>query len=365
VAEPTGLEHVTPVAITATSATERATFRKCRRQWLLSVVHRLETMEDNLNFWLGELVHSGLESYYRSIQGGLPHDVAANLALAAYEDGYDEAMEPLQGQWRAVWDLARPVYEDLGSLGYDMLVGYFEREATQPLFDEVVLVEERLFVPIVDNRGGGTLGHLAVRGDAYGRRAGFLTAADHKTAGQRLASSMLDIDDQATAEVYAGWRVLDEFPEKFVYNALLKKRPAPPRQIKGTKAEPVKLSKAKGQLTTWALYVREIRRLGLDLADYQDILDELKQAEEDDTTPFYYREETFRTPGQMAQFEDNLVEEFKDMLAVAADPRKAYPSPSAFACGSCPVRQVCAQIMDGSDPGHLIRQKYTVGEPRY
>ncbi len=361
--EPTGREHVTPVAITATSATERAVFRKCRRQWFLSVVHGLETMEGNLNFWLGELVHSGLEEYYKGIQGGLPHDVAANLALAAYEDKYLEAFEPLAAQWRAVWQLARPIYEDMGVLGYDMLAGYFEREQRQPLVDEVEQVEERLFVPIVDN--GEVIGWLAVRTDLVGRRHGLLAAIDHKTAGSKLASSMLDIDDQGTSEVFAVWRDMGEFPEKFIYNALLKKQPLPPKPVKGTKLEPVKLSKAKGQPTTYALYLAEIARLGLDRANYEDVLERLLEDEDLDETPFYYREETFRTPGQMDEFERNLLEEFKDMRAVAAEPQRAYPSPSQFACPTCPVKQACFAIMDGSDPGHVITTQYVIGESRY
>lgn len=364
--EPTGLEHVTPVEVATTSATERATFRKCRRQWFLTVVHRLETMEGNLNFWLGEIVHAGLQRYYEGQRDGEPHAARAEAALARYEEAYGEALAPLAGVWGAVWSLARPMYEDLGAMGFDMLFGYFERELTHPLAGEgdVIQVEQRLFVPILDPEGLEA-GRLSVRTDLFVRRFGDLTAVDHKTASQRLGSSMLDIDDQLTAEVYAGWKALGEFPERAVYNALLKKRPGPPKEIKGTKAEPVKLSKDKSQPTTHALYSEAIAERGLDPANYQDILDLLLENEVNDTTPFFYREETFRTPGQMAQFEQNLYHEFADMVDVAAHPERAYPAPSPFACPSCPVRQVCAAMMDETDPAHLIKSQYIVAEPRY
>lgn len=364
--EPTGQEHLTAVQITATSATERATFRKCRRQWFLTVVHHLETMEGNLNFWLGEIVHAGLQRYYEGQRDGEPHVARTEAALVRYEEAYDEAMEPLARVWGAVWGLAKPMYEDLGVMGYEMLFGYFEREVSHPLAEEgdVVQVEQRLFVPILDP-GGNEVGRLAVRTDLFVRRFGDLAAIDHKTASQRAGSSMLDIDDQLTAEVYAGWKALGEFPERAIYNALMKKRQVPPREVKGTKAEPVKLSKDKSQPTTHALYLEAIEERGLDPANYQDILDILLQNEVDDTTPFYYREETFRTPGQMAQFEANLYHEFTDMVDVAAHPEKAYPAPSPFACPSCPVRQVCAAMMDETDPDILIRSQFIVAEPRY
>lgn len=323
-------------------------------------------MEGNLNFWLGEIVHSGLQRYYEGQLAGESHADRSEAAMVRYEEAYDEAMQPLATVWGAVWSLAKPIYEDLGAMGWDMLLGYFEREIQHPLAEEgdVVQVEQRLFVPIVSPEGE-IVGQLAVRTDLFVRRFGELTAVDHKTASQRLGSSMLDIDDQLTAEVYAGWKALGEFPDKAVYNALLKKRPVPPREIKGTKAEPVKLSKAKDQPTTHSLYLGEIARLGLDRSNYDDILEALAEDAANDETPFYFREETFRTPGQMAQFEANLYQEFTDMVAVAADPPRAYPSPSPFACPSCPVRQVCAAMMDGTDPAHLITTQYIVAEPRY
>lgn len=362
--EPTGREHITPVEITMTSATERAAFRKCRRQWFLTTVHHLETMETNLNFWMGELVHSGLETYYKAQQGGLPHEERVALAQAAYEDAYEAAIEPIKEELgeNLVWPLAEPMYEDLGAMGYQMLENYYERETVHPIGDEVVQVEQRLFVPIMHE--GKEIGKLAVRTDLFVRRFGSLAAVDHKTAGHRLGSAALDIDDQLSAEVYAGWHALGEFPEQAIYNALLKRVPGPPRQIKGTKAEPIKLSKDKDQPTTFALYLAEINRLGLDRDNYEDILNTLDDREMRDVTPFFYREETFRTPGQMDQFERNLAFEFLDMVEVGAHPEKAYPNPG-FACQTCPVARVCATIMDGGDPEHLITTQFTVGKPRY
>lgn len=363
--DPTGLEPWTPVKIKGTSATERAAFRKCRRQWFLTQVHRLQTQDDNLNFWLGELVHTGLQFYYERIKEGQGHAAAAEFALDAYERAFDEAVARVKaGPLGIIWGEAGPMYQELGELGFGMLQGYFEREAREPIGDEVVEVEVRRYVPIRSPKGR-RIGTLAVRTDLVVRRYGHLAAVDHKTATQHLSPAMLDIDDQLTAETYVVWQVLGEWPEEAVYNSLAKKIPAPPERLKDGKGGVPRFSQRKDAPTTAALYRRTLAEHGLTEEGYEDILAHLDEREAADDTPFFYRETTFRTPGQIAAFEANLYQEFRDMREVAAHPERAYPNPSPFACPTCPVRQVCMAMMDGSDAGHLIRSGYTVGEPRY
>lgn len=361
--EPTGLEPFTPTRIRTTSATERAAFRRCRRQWLLTIVHRLQAPEAQVNFWFGELVHRGLEAYYVCQRAGQPHESRVGNALAAYDEAYQASLAPMQRDLGWLWPKAAQVYGDMGVLGRRVLEGYFEREPRDPLGEEVIQVEQRLWVPI-KSPSGRTIGRLSVKADVVVRRRGRLSVVDHKTAGQKMSSAQLDIDDQLTAEVYAVWKATGAFPEEALYNALLKKAPEPPKQIKGTKAEPIKLSQDRNQPTTFRLYVEEIRRLGLTTEAYSAMLAYLKDEEDAGDPKFFYREGVFRTPGQMAQFEANLYHEFRDMRAVALHPERAYPNPS-FACPSCPVRDVCLAMMDGSDPSLLIQAGYVVGDPRY
>jgi hypothetical protein len=359
--EPTGLEHVTPVKLRAVSATERASFRRCRRQWFLTQAHRLESAgEVNENFWLGELVHSALEDYYAAQREGLDEAAREAAALSAYDAAAGEAVGKVREEMGAVWSYAKAHWEELRDKGRAMAEAYLAREREDPLVDEVVEVEVRRFIPIRDPRGRA-VGKLSVRTDLVGRRDGVLCTVDHKTASSKMPKAQLDIDDQLTAEAYIVWRDLGEFPEQVGYNALLKKVPAPPKRLKDGKGGMPKLSRDRDQPTTFELYMDEIGRLGLDEEDYREHLDWLLERE----WPFGYREWTFRTPGQMASFEANLYQEFRDMRAVAADPARAYPNPSHFACPSCPVRAVCTAMMDGSDAGHLISTQYQVADPRY
>lgn len=362
-AEPTGREHLTPVDITDTSATERAAFRQCRRKWFLTLVHHLDPEEGNVNFFLGNLFHKALEVYYKSIQLGDPHDIARELALDAYQEKFDQDLAIVRQQLGFLWGVAEPMWRDAGELGFEMAQNYFDAEEHNPLFDEVVAVEVRVNVAI-NSPQGKQVGWLSVQTDIVGRKDGVLKAVDTKTASMPFNSSHLDIDDQLTAEVFAVWKATGEFPEKAVYNVAYKKVARPPKQIRGTKAEPIKLSKAKDQGTTYDLYRAEIEKHGLDKAKYVDILAYLKERDEQGENVFFEREETFRSPDQMEAFERDLYWEFTDMKEVAANPARAYPNPSKMNCPRCPVRTICFTIQDGGDVAAVIQAGYVVGDPR-
>jgi hypothetical protein len=361
--EPTGEEHLTPVLITDTSATERAVFRQCRRRWFLTVVHRLDPEEGNPNFFVGNLFHSGLQRYYEGIRDGESHDEATERALDAYQIEFEVEMEKLREQLKFLWPVAQPQWRELGELGFEMVQNYLDREGRNPMFDEIVAVEFRVNVDIPD-RLGNSMGKLSVQADVIGRKDGELKVADHKTASRDVTSAHLDIDDQLTAEVFAWWRHSGQFPERAVYNVAYKKSFGPPRQIRGSKEKPVKLSKDKSQGTTYALYRQEIERLGLDKGDYVDILTALKEREDRGEDALFHREEVFRSLDQLEAFERDLYWEFRDMQDVAAEPERAYPNPTKFNCPNCPVRVICFAIQDGGDVPAIIRGGFVVAEPR-
>lgn len=380
--DPTGIEWRTPVLIKDTSATERAKFRRCRRDWFLSTVHRLGSVEGNDNFWLGTLVHAGLERYYKTLKDNswrstMPldrqlviHEHATEEALAWYQEVYNAEILKIEKQLGYIWTMVQQKWEDLGQLGWEMIAGYLEREITDPVFEEVVDVERRVFVAI-RSPAGRKVGTLAVMADLVGRRQGRLGVCDHKTASREMSASQLDLDDQLTAECYAGYIHYGEFPEEAVYNVLLKKVARPPKRLKD-KLIPKKLgggttpalSKDKDQPTTHKLYVEALDELGLDHADYQEFLDFLREREATGEPMFFRRDRVLRSEAQLASFEANLYEEYRDMKAVAAHPERAYPNPSPFNCPSCPVKLICLTIQDDGDVSAIIQANYIVGDPR-
>ncbi len=362
--EPTGLEPVTAVGIKSTSATERAGFRKCRRQWFLTTVHRLDSNKGNINFFLGTIYHAALAAYYVAQYNGEDFEIREALAQDTYQDEFDSQCETLDANLGPMWKFIEPTFREAGELGMEMLNNYMERERTDPLLDEVIAVEFRVNVPIVVPHTTTQVGVLSVQADLVGKKNGELAVVDHKTASKVMPSSHLDIDDQLTAEVYSWWKASGDFPEKAIYNVSYKRAVGPPKQIKGSKAQPIKLSKAKGQATTPELYRAEIARLGLNVGDYLDILTSLEEKTGTDDDKLFHREAVFRTPGQMAAFERDLFYEWSDMEDVAHHPEKAYPNPTSMNCGSCPVRAICVTMQDGGDFEAIIKAGYTIADPR-
>lgn len=375
ITEPTGREPYTPVRVRDTSATERASFRRCRRQWFLTVVHRLQSVEGNQNFWLGTLVHAGLEAYYLTLKSrgwrsssqptkrAEDHQAAIEHAFDVYMVEYEASLVPLEETLGFLWAEVEPSYHEMGQLGFDMLTAYFEREADDPIFDEIVDVERRVDVAIRTPKGR-KVGSLSVMTDLVGRRAGYLSVADHKTASRDVSESQLDLDDQLSAEAYAGWVTYGEFPEEAVYNVLMKKVAQPPKRLKDGKRGLVRLSKDKSQPTTYDLYKKTLAEHRLPTTEYEDVLEHLWNIEQSGESQFFRRSRVLRSEAQMASFETNLYEEWKDIRQVAAHPERAYPNPSAINCPSCPVKLVCMTMQDDGDVEAIIRAGYVVGEPR-
>lgn len=360
----TGNEPWTPVRLTETSVTERAAFRKCRRQWFLTIVHRLEGPGINENFWLGELVHAALEAYYL-------HDLAscgcgrrercshaAKAALDAYDAAANKAMAALRKDLGLLWEHAREDWEALDELGHEMVKGYIRFDREEGGLGEVESVEQRFRVRIP-----GTRGFMSLRIDLVTIREVLekirRTVTDHKSASSKPSEAMHDIDDQFTAYHWGYAAATGKRVHRVVRNVLLKRAARPPRLV--GKGKQRRLSTDKRAPVTLELFLEAIRAEGFNKADYAEHLDYLAARGWQD---FFVRQETIRTKGQLRQFVVNLREEWRDMVNVASHPIRAYPNPSPMHCPSCPVRDVCAAMMDERDVGGLIRSNYRIGDPR-
>lgn len=356
--EPTGFEHMTPVKIYDTSATERAGFRKCRRQWFLTVVHRLDPERGSVHLFLGDIYHRALAEYYASLKNGYPHVIATNEALDMYQQAYDEGVAAMHQRLGIGWSLSRDEYRRAGELGLEMLQNYLEKERNDPLLDEVIAVEFRVNVPIRSPKGR-RVGWLSVQTDVVGRKDGRLRVVDHKTRSRIPNTAHVDIDDQISAEAFSWWRHSGEFPEEAILNVSMKREAGPPRMLKNGR-----LSKDRNQGTTAALYREAVAQYQLDPADYADVIRYYEEREVRGDDPLFTRILSFRTPGQMAAFERDLYEEYRDMRQVAAHPERAYPNPSEFNCSSCLVRVICTTIQDDGDVEAVVKAGFVVADPR-
>jgi len=355
----TGEEPWSPILIEGTTATERASFRRCRRQWFLSVVHRLKRAGGDSNFWFGEIVHAGLEAYYKGIQAKQPWAECQEAGLSAFADGWKRIVAVAREELGGLFDTYAQEYNDAWELGGQMLPAYFKRDRKTGL-GKVILVELRHTVPILGPDGKPLRrGTISCRYDLVVEKPnGDIWIIDHKTASQKPSSAQLDLDDQLTALAYVWWRKTGKWPRGQIYNVLIKKIATQPKLLKSGK-----LSIDRSQSTTYSLYMEAIKEHGLAINEYSEVLAYFQATGDGD---FFVSEGVFRTRGQIDEFERNLYYEFLDMNMVASEPERAYPNPSPFNCPSCGVRQICQAMMDGreQDPAALIRANYWIGEPR-
>jgi len=348
------------LVIPSLSVTEKYSFRECRRAWYLSYVRKLTPVVTYMPFWFGTGLHSALQAYHS------PQTVTSPLeaALAAYDEWYVGAEVEVAEAYGFLWEGARQEYFDAYALTRTMLVNYDQYHRAEQDVWEPVAVEQRVWVPILHPHSRRALpGHprLTARLDFLGsrpenRRLGLRSGTvvvDHKSAAS--APSMgreLDLDDQLTGYAYVYWRLTGELPESIIYNVLVKKAPKPPEILKnGTP------SKAKGQQTTFGLYLEALDERDLDPAPYAEVLAAL-QAE--GWSRYFVRESVTRNLAQIESYERHLYYEYRDMVDVVEHPEKAYPSPSPMTCGRCPYAGVCMSMDDGGDYESLISAKFKV-----
>lgn len=349
---------MTRIPVPATiSVTEKYSFRECRRQWYLGNVRRLEPVITPMRYWFGTGLHAALQAYHTS-----PEPLAG--ALAAYDKWYNKAESQVAEAFGFLWEGAKQEYFDAYALTREMLTNYDEFHRSQNDKWEPVAVEQRVWVPILHpNSRRALIGRprLTARFDFVGsrppdHRRGLrrgTVLVDHKSAAQRPSLGReLDLDDQLTGYAYVYWRMTGELPEELIYNVLIKAVPKPPEMLKnGTP------SKAKGQSTTFGLYLETIRGLGLDASEYAEVLGALQS---EGWSRYFVREGVTRNLAQLEAYEEHTYHEYLDMAAVAKDPAKAYPSPSPMRCGGCPFVSVCMAMEDGSDYESLIAAKFKV-----
>ena len=309
---PTGREPYTPVRIKKISVTERADFRKCRRRWFLSDVHRLQGPGSAMYYLFGTAMHTALETY---------HTKSAKIAfrdldtLKAFDDAWDVAEAKATEELGFLWENVRADWIAHRDLGQQMLKGYFAADAKAgfdyPDLGRALEVEKRFTVRIP-----GTNGKLTGKLDLISSHGEETWGVDHKNLASTHSSAQLDLDDQLTAYAWIYLEATGDMLDAVVYNVLLKKLP---------------VSEKTGKPTTSTLFVRDV---------------------------------TTRSVAQLDQFATYLREECTDMRTVALHPERAYPNPSQFNCSGCPVRSICVAMMNEEDVEDVILAGYRIGEER-
>jgi hypothetical protein len=302
----------------------------------------------------GDMVHAALEAYYKNNRD-------LGYAIHVLQDEWETYNEQLREEFDYEWtpDLADEWYAEYEKASM-MLEHYHTFDKFHPFFTRVVdmSIEERSFIPILDLDGKEIPdAYLSGRIDMVVEREDGVWVVDHKTLSSLPSDSALDIDDQITGYCYIYYRMTGVIPRGGMYNVLIKDPPKPPRTLKNGS-----LSKDKSQRTTYDLYLAEIQALGLEGADYTEILDYLQ---EKGWSQFYVRMQSERNIEQLAQFEKHLYHEFVDMHDALAYPDALYPNPSQYTCPRCQYLPICKAMEEGSDPEFIKNNGFQVLEPRH
>lgn len=308
---------------------DRNQFRRCRQKWDFTSKMRMNYEYvpgiEPLDF--GIAIHAAMEKYYDPVTW---HDapVKEALALGAFQQAMKEWKDRLRSSNQLEMQSDR--WDELSKLGVGMLTGYFEwappRDADiRPVYSEI---EFEVPIPGTDYLYQGRI-DLVVQDSE-----GLYWIWDHKTAATLGSTEHLELDPQTRSYSWAFQQMLRIPIAGVVYNELRKSAPHPPLELKNGG-----LSKNKAQLTSKALYRKEIKRLGLNGSDYEEFLNNFVE-------PEYFRRTEVRYSGaEMERTEQAIVAEAHDM----AEGPAIYPNPDRFNCSSCAFRSPCLMREDGSD----------------
>lgn len=394
------------------SATERATFRTCRRRWELEVLDNLTPKApSSLELEFGTGIHAGLEGYYSAIASAAVKQQVdpVKQAVSAWDSWFIETEERFEADKSLPSETKADLLDklvELGDLGEEMLRGYHQCEQGRERFtvhaiegrltgageswlkkhweereflsehsaSAVVLhPSRRLLVPILNPRkqvplrSGAImscrLDLLVLRTDP-GMKG--LWIYDHKSTSSMPNDKSLDFNDQITSYCYAVWRWLGIVPRGVCMNYLIKHAPKEPRILK--KGD---LSTAKDQLTTADRYREELIERGLMLKDGTIKDEKYKLAYEALLSrgwdPFFQRHYAGRNKQELVAFEERLYDEYSDMVKAYNGNLALYPNfspPHTPWCTWCRVAPICQALEDGSDVEGIIESRYTEAPDR-
>jgi len=324
------------------SVTEVMTFRDCRRLWYWQYYLGYQTKAPIWPLIIGQGVHSCLEAYYKG----------KNV-----KDTYDEwlvgVISSLKRDFAETFDRIWSDVISMSTLVDGMIANYVQYEGTHSI-GTPVLVEERIYAPILDPRHsshGPTGAQLSGKIDLVVEREDGLWIVDHKTHVRLPDFRGLDLDEQITGYAYLFYHQTGKFARGLIYNALLKNVPTVPPVIKNGS----RLTKAKDMPYTAALYYQEIERNGFNVEDYTEIID---YYESRGWLQFFVREWTSRSQVEVEAYERMIRWTWFEMNQAVDDFDRVFPSGSIHRCATCPFFSVCKAVNTGEDFEYILQSNF-------
>lgn len=335
-------------------------WQACEAKYNFRHVRKLQPMFKAPPLERGIILHDYLGSFYQALKDGRQKDEAHQIAMAklgmhtarvdiaaaaAYYGGDEDLATELRAMPEELRDIAERYYRIHGRGDADRF--------------EVMVVERRVQVLLVAGVQSTSVVDLVARD----RETGIMYLWEHKTTGN-IPSSAFRIRDLQTT-LYSA--VLERYQihiEAILWNYVRTKVPAEPHQNKPTKANPIgALSKDRNIDTTWEKYAARIEELGLELEDYTDIYERLRDAE---TTKFFPR------------YENQIVVNTQELLLdYAVEGKRARNARYMWAqgaeqpvrtlgrgCDYCAYVKVCEAKLMGGDEEEVIKLRFVTEKER-
>jgi len=320
------------------SVTQLRDFLDCRRKSVILSSWRPVRPEPAL--WFGTVAHAGLAGYYLNRRDREAGEVALTVCA-------ETSLKKIADEFSQIWSNIHAEFEDYWEIAWKMYANYVEYDHSDPLAGEIIDVEKRYNVRLPNSEVT-----LSGQIDLVLSRPDGLWVIDHKTASRPLESAALEVDEQVTGYLYIVWKKTGKIPQGFLFNTLVKNVPMPPAVLKGGG-----LSKAQDQPTTVALYLKEIEDRGLDVNDYSEYLKCLAAR---GWKRYFIREGGHRNQAELLAFEKRTIVKAEEIQKSILKPEVyAYPAPSIYRCGYCPLIAVCKAMDDGGDADALLNSQFS------
>lgn len=273
-------------------------FSDCRLRWSFSshIRHGLSPSKPARALAIGTFMHKALERYYD--QPWKPAEQCIAEAEEAVGAGPDDAL--------------------------GMLQNYIMWAEDNDRF-EVLVVEQDFSVPLFDDH------QFAGRWDLVVLQDDKIWLNDFKITGmpfESYADYLSDQDEQARAYSWAGKQIYGDDFGGIMFTLVRNRAPEPPLELlDGT------LSRNKSQKTSWQLYSKRLKELGLKEYEYDDMKWELGKK------PFINRVMLNIGDRALEAFEERVIRTTKMMIEPDV---QIYPNANPISCRMCAYSFPCS-----------------------
>lgn len=303
--------------------------RRCLKAYYYKYVMKLTKRVKSRPLIIGSLVHSCLESYFRH--------------------GYylPEIRKWKNEEYNKMFKEEQALHADVIPLVKELIRGYIRNWDSRGL--TMLWVEKEFEIEI--SPGIVLIGKIDGLAECDKKRRWLV---EHKTCKKMPGEEVRIFDTQAILYTRALPFLDEEDVTGVVWDYLRTKLPAKPELLKSGG-----LSTRKNIDTTPEVYKREVRKHGLDLIGYQDILDELETKKDN-----FYRQ--VRLPFNKSMG-DRVMEEviitswlLRDLEERHSEGEDCFARNLTRDCSWCDFSTLCHAELRGDDTEYLLKHDFTV-----